>query len=235
MQIIPVIDLKDGIVVHARQGKRDSYRPIATELCRSPDVFDVLLAYLTLYDFPAFYISELNALSGTGNHDMLIQKVARHFSDKDFWLDKGYRYKAAHEIRSDNLRPVLGSESCREETLQSINSFGDAFVLSLDFLSSKSLGAESLFSNPALWPNDIIIMTLDRVGSDLGPDLAKIRSFCLNYPGKNFIAAGGIRNRQDLIALEKIGIKQALVASALHSGAIKSRDLAELQTKKYPG
>lgn len=90
------------------------------------------------------------------------------------------------------------------------------------------LGAESLFTNPEYWPNDIIIMTLERVGSDSGPDIEKLAAFRKAYPGKNFIAAGGIRNREDLAALQKIGIQQALVASALHSGAIGRADLAAL-------
>lgn len=234
MQIIPVIDLKDGVVVHARQGKRDSYQPIATELCRSSDIFDVLRAYLKLYDFPTFYIADLNAISGSGNHDQLVKKVTEYFVDKEFWLDKGFRQNTTLVFRTGNLRLVLGSESFREQTVQSIKSFRNEFVLSLDFLSSKSLGAKSLFSNPALWPNDIIIMTLDRVGSNFGPDTTRLQSYCLNYPGKNFIAAGGIRHKGDLIALEELGIKQALVASALHSGAINKHDLVELQTKKYP-
>ena len=72
-------------------------------------------------------------------------------------------------------------------------------------------------------------MTLERVGSNQGPDLNKLTEFCRQYPDKNFIAAGGIRNKQDLIALCEVGIHQALVASALHSGTIKAEDIAGFQ------
>lgn len=235
MQIIPVIDLKNGVVVHAREGKRNSYQPIATELCRSADILDVLQAYLSLYEFPTFYIADLNALSGTGNHNQLITKITALFPGKEFWLDNGSLQNTSFEIQAVNLRQVIGSESIDEESVRSIKSLRNGFVLSLDFLNSDFLGAKHLLANPSLWPNDIIMMALDRVGSNLGPDIAKLRSFCRNYPGRNFIAAGGIRNRDDLISLAEIGIKQALVASAMHSGALNSRDLAELQTKKYPG
>jgi phosphoribosylformimino-5-aminoimidazole carboxamide ribotide isomerase len=46
MRIVPVIDLKDGAVVHARQGRRDTYQPIASPLCASSDVYRVLDAFL---------------------------------------------------------------------------------------------------------------------------------------------------------------------------------------------
>ncbi|MGZ8931329.1 MAG: HisA/HisF-related TIM barrel protein [Methylosarcina sp.] len=42
------------------------------------------------------------------------------------------------------------------------------------------------------------------------------------------MAAGGVRNKQDLIDLKMLGIKRALVASALHSGAIHREEIAEL-------
>ena len=51
MQIIPVIDLKDGVVVHARQGKREHYQAISTNLCQSADIYKVIEAFLGVYDF----------------------------------------------------------------------------------------------------------------------------------------------------------------------------------------
>jgi len=68
-------------------------------------------------------------------------------------------------------------------------------------------------------------MTLSRVGSHQGPDLAKLNEFCKRYPDKLFIAAGGIRNVDDLHAIKRLGVKQALIASALHSGAISRVDI----------
>jgi phosphoribosylformimino-5-aminoimidazole carboxamide ribotide isomerase len=40
------------------------------------------------------------------------------------------------------------------------------------------------------------------------------------YPHHTFIAAGGVRNMADLMALEQSGIESALVATALHSGSL---------------
>ena len=93
---------------------------------------------------------------------------------------------------------------------------------------SEELGAKSLFSRQDLWPDNIIIMTLTRVGSCLGPDLAKLNEFCRHYRDKQFIAAGGIRNTNDLHEIRLLSVNQALIASALHSGTIIREDIQNL-------
>jgi len=72
-------------------------------------------------------------------------------------------------------------------------------------------------------------MTLAQVGGHQGPDYAKLRQFCSDYPDKNFIAAGGVRHADDLMQLQQIGVKQALIASSLHSGAISQSDIERLK------
>ena len=232
MKIIPVIDLKDGVVVHAQQGIRDLYLPINTPLCQSSDIYQVIEAFLGVYDFDTIYIADLNAITHQGDHDRLIRTVLASFPRMTFWIDRGYQ---SFKQFPDNHLPVLGTECYRDDTAQELKTFNNRFILSLDYLMSEALGAKCLFSNPDLWPETLIIMTLNRVGSNQGPDLDKLNWFCTHYPHKNFIAAGGIRNIADLHALKQTGIQQALVASALHSGAVRGKDITNLQAKKYPG
>ena len=228
MKIIPVIDLKNGVVVHARQGNREHYEPINTDLCKSSDIFQVIEAFLNVYAFDSFYIADLNAITHQGNHDLLIDDVLARYPQIIFWIDKGYRKYDEGMPAASNTLHVLGSESYRNDTLAEIKAYKNNFILSLDFSNVNALGPDSLFSTPSFWPKNIIIMTLDRVGSNQGPDLKKLTEFCRQYPDKNFIAAGGIRNKQDCMLLSKAGIHQALVASALHSRSIKPEDIAEL-------
>ena len=225
MKIIPVIDLKDGVVVHAQQGMREQYQPISTNLCPSSDIHQVIEAFLGVYDFDTLYIADLNAITHQGNHDILISEVLTSFPNILFWIDRGYQRFSKHP---GNYLPILGSECYSDENVKELKAFNNHFILSLDYSMSKELGAKSLFSNPNLWPDKIIIMTLNRVGSDQGPDLVKLKWFCRQYPLKYFIAAGGIRNTGDLLALKQVGIKQALIASALHSGAISPKDIKNL-------
>jgi len=225
MKIIPVIDLKDGVVVHARQGRRTQYQPINTQLCQFPDIFQVIESFLGVYDFDTIYIADLNAITHQGDHDCLITDVLTSFPHIQFWIDRGYqRYKKY----PGNYLPVLGSECYSDETVLELKTFNNRFILSLDYSISGTLGAKSLFSDQSLWPDTIIIMTLNSIGSHQGPDLEKLNGFCRQYPHKFFIAAGGIRNTADLQALKQVGVKQALIASALHSGAITRQDIKNL-------
>lgn len=217
MKIIPVIDLKDGVVVHARQGEREHYQPVNTDLCPAPDIYQVIQAFLDIHDFDTLYIADLNAITYQGDHQNLISDVLACFPQISFWIDSGYqRYKQY----PGNYVPVLGSECYSDETLSELDAFNKRFILSLDYSAIEALGSKILFSNHDLWPDTIIVMTLNRVGSHQGPDLDKLNRFCRQYPHKNFIAAGGIRDVNDIKALKQAGIQQALVASALHSGAI---------------
>lgn len=226
MKIIPVIDLKNGVVVHARQGNRDHYQPINSVLCESANIFLVIAAFLKIYAFDTMYIADLNAITQQGDNNHLIIEVLSRFPLITFWIDQGERKYDTNN--PDNYLPVLGSESYRNDSIPDLKAYNNNFILSLDYANSTALGATSLFSDDSLWPNNLIIMTLERVGSNNGPDFDKLTDFCRQYPDKNFIAAGGIRNKLDLIALSRVGIHQALIASALHSGAIKAKDIAEI-------
>ncbi len=230
MQIIPVIDLKDGQAVHARLGNRQQYQPIKSSLCKSSDIFDVIDAFLELYPFDTVYIADLNALSKNGNHHILLEKVLNHFSNTTFWIDAGYHqpYKLFSQI---NYLPVIGSESCRDSNLSDIKAINEDFILSLDFSLTQPLGPKKLFENSEFWPKRIIIMTLGLVGSNAGPALAMLQKYCNNYPGKNIIAAGGIRNSEDLLLLKEMGITHTLIASALHSGTISAANIKNIRTK----
>ena len=232
MKIIPVIDLKDGVVVHAKQGNREHYQPINTDLCKSSDIFQVIEAFLIIFQFDTFYIADLNAITNQGDHSHLITDVLTRFPQITFWIDRGYqKYNQGARVHPGNTLPVLGSESYQNKTIPELKAYKNNFILSLDYSNSYALGAENLFFDPTLWPENIIIMTLERVGSNHGPDLNKLTNFCRKHPEKNFIAAGGIRNKKDLMVLSEAGIHQALVASALHSGSLKAEDIAEILGK----
>ena len=69
MQVIPVLDLKGGLVVHARMGAREQYRPIRTPLSPTSNPIDVARGLLSVYPFSSFYIADLDAIAGAGNND----------------------------------------------------------------------------------------------------------------------------------------------------------------------
>lgn len=234
MQIIPVIDLKNGIVVHAKQGNRDHYAPLKSDLCKSSDIFDVIDAFSMIYHFPTIYIADLNAITRQSDNAALLGEVLTAFPNITFWIDGGYPLCDTAFQQLDNFFPVLGSESFQDGNISDIRKFENGFILSLDYSVTGELGAKTLFSDPKLWPEHIIIMSLPRVGSNQGPDVDRLVSYRKQYPQQKIIAAGGIRGSEDLRELERIGIQQALVATALHNGKISPDDIATNRQKNTP-
>src|SRR5579859_3993027 len=73
--IIPVLDLKSGVVVHARAGDRANYRPIATPLAAGSAPADILAGLLALAPFRAVYIADLDAIEGGGGHGAVLRDL----------------------------------------------------------------------------------------------------------------------------------------------------------------
>jgi phosphoribosylformimino-5-aminoimidazole carboxamide ribotide isomerase len=228
MQIIPVIDLKNGIVVHAKQGNRELYAPLQSGLCISSNIFAVIDVYRTVFNFSTIYVADLNAIAHQSNNVELLSEVLATFPEISFWVDGGYPLRNEDLLGLVNFLPVLGSESFADENIHELRKFSNNFILSLDYSQAGELGAKILFATPDLWPENIIIMSLPRVGSNLGPEVESLTTYRKQFPCHNFIAAGGVRHKGDLQALKQIGIEQVLVATALHNGALSFDDIADL-------
>ncbi|TSA40770.1 MAG: nickel transporter [Methylococcaceae bacterium] len=230
MKIIPVIDIKNNIVVHAYLGNRLDYQPIDSCLYAGSDMEGIINALLDLYCFDTFYIADLNAITGQESQTQLIDQVILRFSELSFWVDQGRQSYQFYMKRPKNYLPVIGSESYKNNSISEIRLLKKKYVLSLDYSSNGvALGARDLFDTQEYWPNNIIVMTLARVGSCLGPDLKKLKEFRQLKVNKTFIAAGGVRNKDDLFLLQKIGIEIVLLATSLHTGAITSQDILEVK------
>ena len=71
-------------------------------------------------------------------------------------------------------------------------------MLSLDFRGDAFQGPQEILAEPALWPRRVIVMTLARVGSGAGPDLARLAAIRSIAGGREIYAAGGVRDAADL-------------------------------------
>jgi phosphoribosylformimino-5-aminoimidazole carboxamide ribotide isomerase len=76
---------------------------------------------------------------------------------------------------------------------------------------------------------EAIVLDLARVGSGAGPDVVPIAEIHAAFPDLQLIAGGGVRDVGDLRALGAAGAAAALVATALHTGVIGPRELAQLR------
>ena len=225
MQLIPVIDLKDGEVVHAVRGNRSAYQPIHHQSCltKHSDAKAVLEGFFQLYPFKTFYIADINAITGDGNHQTLISSLLITYPEINFWIDDGSQFEVK-KISSPNRIQVIGTES--QKHLPKIK--GQQCVLSLDYKGDALDDPAGWFENTAIWPNTVIAMTLKRVGSHYGPDLNTLNNLKTRHPRKRFYAAGGVRNAEDLRVLSTMGICGVLLATALHNKSITQRDIEKL-------
>jgi uncharacterized protein related to proFAR isomerase len=91
------------------------------------------------------------------------------------------------------------------------------------------IGTETLADERALERLRAALLDLARVGSGAGPDLALVRELNARFPELELLAGGGVRDVVDVRALADAGAAGALVATALHSGAIGRDDLRALR------
>jgi phosphoribosylformimino-5-aminoimidazole carboxamide ribotide isomerase len=235
VEIIPVIDLKDGQVVHAQRGERDSYRPVRSQLCRGSEPVDVVAGLLTVHAFAMLYIADLDAIQARGNSIASIRQIRQRFPALRLWVDNGLADPVACRdwLAQDLGDLVLGSEAQRDRAILHALSDDDArrhLILSLDYKDDRFLGPPDLLSASSLWPDRIIVMTLSRVGSRGGPDLDLLRHWRNAAPAKKIFAAGGVRGGEDLLALADCGTSGVLVATALHERRIGRAEIAAVDS-----
>ena len=211
-------------VVTAKRGERHAYAPSDTPLCHSSRPQTVLKALLDLYPFDTLYIADLDAIRGTGSNLTLIRSLHLDHPEITFWVDSGL---TGLEPLCEFARPVIGTESLTDgATLSHLLSSLPSPILSLDYLGERFSGPPGLDRQGERWPDDVIVMTLSRVGTAGGPDLARLRRLSERYPTLRLHAAGGIRNPRDLQQLRSLGIAGALLSTALHQGTLGGAEIA---------
>jgi phosphoribosylformimino-5-aminoimidazole carboxamide ribotide isomerase len=227
VEVIPVIDLKGKQVVRAKMGERHLYAPIATQLAVTSVPRDVIEGFLSLYPFETIYVADLDAIEGLGSHEGVLAELQVLFPDMTFWVDAGVKSQAEARtrLRRTKAHLVIGSETFEDAESFAALCDDPRIILSLDFRGEDFCGPQALLDNETLWPQRLIVMTLARVGSDAGPDFARLERIVKKAGSRRIYAAGGLRGKDDLKLLQNVGVAGVLVASALHDGRLGSQDL----------
>lgn len=220
-RLIPVIDLRGGLVVRARAGDRDAYAPIRTPLASGSAPDDVARGLLAACPAEILYVADLDAIVDGHAPDLAsLRAICAACPAVSLWLDAGFStMEAVRAFVAEGLgQPVLGSESQADSAL--VRACGDRAILSLDSRDGAFLGPRDLHDDPSCWPTDVIVMTLARIGVGGGPDVAALERVTHAARGRRVYAAGGVRGPDDVRALQEIGVAGALVASAIHDGKL---------------
>lgn len=226
MKLIPVLDLSDGVVVRAVRGERQNYRPIESQLCAGHDPAPVAAALVRHCAADTVYVADLDAIRGRAVQLQALAQIAAALPGCMIWLDAGFTTVAgalelcAEPQLAGRLAPVFGSESLADAgELALLRGRQDA-LLSLDQRGGAPMDPAGCWERSDLWPQRLIVMTLDRVGAGTGPDLETLARVRARAGARSLVGAGGIRHPHDLLAAQQAGAAAWLVASALHDLSI---------------
>jgi phosphoribosylformimino-5-aminoimidazole carboxamide ribotide isomerase len=256
VQIIGVIDLKDGLAVHARGGRRDEYALVseAAGTVINGDAVKLAGVYESL-GLTDIYVADLDAIGSavgrepdkvraTTTPDVAVVrricKLGGHVvvDGGVATLDHAHRVAAAgaHEV-------IVGLE-----TLTSFDLLRDIcrhypVTFSLDLrngipmngtgrtgLSPEDLAREAV----AAGAKAIIVLDVARVGGTAGPDTEMLKRIRPVVTGAALLAGGGVRGLDDLKLLDRIGCDGALIATALHDSRLTASDVAAVTRTQKP-
>jgi len=233
MYIIPVLDLCNGVAVHAVKGAREKYQPVSSRLCSSSNPIDVISCYLDFYSFKRIYIADLNAIEQLDDNSKTIESICNLFPKLEIWLDTGIPL-IKHYLNNEslsNLRIILSTESVRPPyTLDSLikNRSKNKFILSIDYKFGELLGTKDLLQNLNQWSSEIIILNLDGVGTNNGVKVPKQITNLNLFRTHNAFYGGGIKSIKDLQYLNSLGATGALISTSLHNLTITKDEITLL-------
>lgn len=241
-RLIPVVDVMNGRAVRAVGGLREKYQPILSQLTNSTAVHDVAEAMMAACGVREVYIADLDAIV----HDCSLASIIGdmvYFAHYPIWIDAGISGGKDIDILppSRHIRPVIGLETAGDpRTLWRAVMMATAPVaFSIDLRGGELMGDwrnwDAKDSRDAIsvartairgGAKALIVLDLARVGSGTGtgtePLLRAIRN---EFPDLDLIAGGGVRTWEDVDRLGEAGASGVLVASALHDGTLRPREL----------
>ncbi|MBS0260479.1 MAG: hisA/hisF family protein [Planctomycetes bacterium] len=247
MQVLPVLDLLNGVVVRGIAGNRSEYRPVISQLTQATDALSVAHAFRDQLGLSEFYVADLDAiLHQQPNWSIYEQLAAAGFA---CWIDSGLREVAeAQKLVAAGARKVIaGLETWPgpAELATLCTTIGPAqVVFSLDLQGGLAMRPARAWGTAE--PIDIglqaiaagicqmIVLDVAQVGVGAGvTTLGLCRQFQARHPGLRLVTGGGIRHFDDLADLDQAGIAGVLVASALHDGRIGLSEIARLAGASY--
>jgi phosphoribosylformimino-5-aminoimidazole carboxamide ribotide isomerase len=248
MRVIPVIDLRGGIAVHARGGDRSQYTPVRSVLTEhSEDPLALARAYRAKLGTPELYVADLDAIAGrdvSGVAKALCRPGAR------VWLDAGVEDvpRATETLACGAERVVVGLETLASRAaLHAVVAAAspERVALSVDLRDGVPLARADaeLPRDPgalctlaaSLGVRCLILLDLARVGRGGGADVRLVREVRARLPDVELVAGGGIGGPSDLASLARAGCDAALVATALHDGRVTGEDVRAMRGQKEHG
>jgi phosphoribosylformimino-5-aminoimidazole carboxamide ribotide isomerase len=247
MQIVPVIDLKQGNVVRGIGGRRTEYRPIVSSLAEGHKPVGIAEALVRTFDIETIYVADLDAIESS-EPDFDSWRAIADCGVK-LWIDAGTVSPHRTRLVAESLgrAAISGSVVVGLESLPSSTQMGEIFqvagnepIFSLDLREGRPLArhADDQEMSPLAWAAEavqvgfqrLIVLDLADVGTGRGTGTLDLcRAIRSQYPQAEIISGGGARHVSDLQELAGAGCSAALVASALHDGRVTRDDCESIR------
>jgi phosphoribosylformimino-5-aminoimidazole carboxamide ribotide isomerase len=245
VRVVGVLDLLGGQVVRGIAGRRAEYRPVVSTLTRSTRPVDVARAFRERLGLAELYIADLDAIGGAAPAWAVLEELRT--AEARLWVDAGVRRPeeavklAAAGVESVvvGLETVAGPAALAETAA----ALGAGLIFSLDLREGRPLGqgwaggaAEIAGQAVALGARRVLVLDLVRVGVGSGVGTEELcAALARAHPEVEVSAGGGVRGADDLRRLMGLGVRAALLASALHDGRLTRADVEALAGPQLAG
>jgi len=234
LELLPAIDVKDGLAVRLVQGELSATSKYGDPLEVAAEFVAAGAQWIHLVD--------LDAAFGIGSNTKLLERVIKSV-DLKVELSGGIRDDASlrRALATGCKRVNLGTAALEnpEWTAKVISEFGDRIAVGLDVrghrLAARGWTKEGgeLFETIGRLDRDgcarYIVTDVARDGTLAGPNLELLREVCA-VTNRPVVASGGVSSLEDLVAiraLTSIGVEGAIVGKALYAGAFTLTEALE--------
>ncbi len=227
MKIIPVLDIKNLLVVQAVAGRREEYAPLIESRLISSPIIERALQEIYVEGYREIYIADIDLIEERAKYDF-----AKLFSHMLSLFDKVYldvgRGGIEYYPTTINIVPVIGTEYVDSHEISLLHDK----TISLDMFNKyvKFRDKFEYYENVlylmyrlSIVPERVLIIDLEKVGTLSGIDYEKICDISRKLRDigvKEIFYGGGIRSIEDIEKLEK-HVDAVIVGSALHRGYIR--------------
>jgi phosphoribosylformimino-5-aminoimidazole carboxamide ribotide isomerase len=235
-QVLGVVDVRHGLAVRARGGRREEYAPIdrvAGDVIPRGDAEALARTYVERLGVGGLYLADLDAIEGRQPHVALTRAIAS--IGAPLWLDAGIASAedACRALDCGATRVIVGLETLPSfPVLESIGKEAGQHrvAFSLDLRNGHPITRAPVLARQQpqelvaravdAGADTVIVLDLARVGTGDGLDLQLIARLKAISPSVRLFAGGGVRGPEDLAHMKSAGCDGALVASALLDGRL---------------
>jgi phosphoribosylformimino-5-aminoimidazole carboxamide ribotide isomerase len=238
-RIVPVVDVKGGLAVHAVKGQRDTYAPVNCGWCKDGNIGSLVKGYSEIFGLHDLYVADLDAIMA-GKLSKAAYKEVLARVDGEVMIDAGVTSMVDfHKITSVGFESViLGTESIPTISLLAkiIEQNKQATIVSLDVKNGAVLSPEKQLAGirireafriiEGLAPSAIIFLDMSGVGARTGINpVARELAMETSVP---LYLGGGMSSASDVRRARDAGFAGVLVATALQAGLISPEEVARL-------